>query len=74
MMKPRSEMIIRGTVFILRSPRNTLGLVCQFLQLNKVWENGYDSEKYDLMEMAYIKDTNKKSTYRVYRQVLEFTW
>lgn len=51
-----------------------LGLVGQFLQLNKVWENGYDSEKYDLMEMAYIKDTNKKSTYRVYRQVLEFTW
>jgi len=26
-----------------------------------VWENGYDSEKYDLMKMAYIKDKNKKA-------------
>ena len=36
-------------------------LVCQFLQLNKVWENNYDSRKKELREMLYKKGTKKKA-------------
>ena len=33
----------------------------QFLQINKVGENGYDSEKRELKEMVFKKDTKKKA-------------
>ena len=35
--------------------------MCEFLQLNKVWENGYDFRKKELREMLYKKGIKKKA-------------